>query len=124
MVNILGNGLDHPQRPGVFSACKTTRDRIPSIADRRDRILSGECTDPKLRVYVTNDTSDVYEDKFTQVACDEAGHIQPTLILLGLRLGIDHVTPVYRDGLRAALQYPQSVGIAGYVATPDETNKY
>ncbi|KAJ5819663.1 Peptidase C54 [Penicillium riverlandense] len=85
----------------------------PSATARCIQILSGECTDPKLRVYVTNDTSDVYEDKFTQVACDGAGHIQPTLILLGLRLGIDHVTPVYRDGLRATLQYPQSVGIAG-----------
>lgn len=41
------------------------------------------------------------------------GQIQPTLILMGLRLGIDHVTSVYWDGLQATLQYPQSVGIAG-----------
>lgn len=78
-------------------------------------MLCSEYEDPKLRVYVTNDSSDVYEDKFSEVACDEADTIQPTLILLGIRLGIDHVTPVYWDGLRAALQYPQSVGVAGYV---------
>ncbi|OQE72680.1 hypothetical protein PENNAL_c0093G10949 [Penicillium nalgiovense] len=68
---------------------------------------------PQLRVYVTNDTSDVYEDKFAHVAHDESGRIQPTLILIGTRLGIDNVTPAYWDGLRAALTYPQSVGIAG-----------
>lgn len=46
---------------------------------------------------------------------DDSGHIKPTLILLGTRLGIDHVTPVYWDALKSTLQYPQSVGIAGYV---------
>lgn len=66
-----------------------------------------------LRVYVTKDTSDVYEDQFIRLASDQDGQIQPTLILMGVRLGIDHVTSVYWDGLQAALQYPQSTGIAG-----------
>jgi cysteine protease ATG4 len=77
------------------------------------RLLSTQSEVPQIRVYVTNDTSDVYEDKFAHVAHDESGRIQPTLILIGTRLGIDNVTPVYWDGLRAALTYPQSVGIAG-----------
>lgn len=81
----------------------------------RDRALSNQCEHPKLRVYITNDSSEVYEDRFIQIACEGSEHIKPTLILLGIRLGIDHVTPVYWDGLKAALQYPQSVGIAGYV---------
>lgn len=68
-----------------------------------------------MKVYVTNDNSNVYQDKFTDLARDDSGHIKPTLILLGTRLGIDHVTPVYWDALKATLQYPQSVGIAGYV---------
>jgi cysteine protease ATG4 len=68
-------------------------------------------------VYVTNDTSDVYEDQFMRQARGESGRFQPTLILLGLRLGIEQVTSVYWDGLRAALQYPQSVGIAGYATS-------
>lgn len=62
---------------------------------------------------MTKDTSDVYEDQFIRIASDQNGSIQPTLILMGVRLGIDQVTSVYWDGLQAALQYPQSVGIAG-----------
>lgn len=50
------------------------------------------------------------------VARNSSGVFQPTLILLGTRLGIDHITPVYWDGLKATLQFPQSVGIAGYIA--------
>lgn len=88
------------------------------------RILSSQCEQLKLRVYVTNDTSDVYQDKFMSIACDDSGRINPTLILLGIRLGIDHITPVYWDGLRAVLQYPQSVGIAGYVHNLTPTTAY
>lgn len=76
-------------------------------------MLSSECESPKLRVYITNNTSDVYEDQVARLGRDENGHTVPVLVLLGLRLGIEHVTSVYWDGLRAALQYPQSVGIAG-----------
>ncbi|OOF98474.1 hypothetical protein ASPCADRAFT_161938 [Aspergillus carbonarius ITEM 5010] len=78
-----------------------------------DRALSSQCEHPMLRVYVTNDTSEVYQDKFMSVARNNSGVFQPTLILLGTRLGINHITPVYWDGLKAALQFPQSVGIAG-----------
>lgn len=85
----------------------------PSATARCIQALSSQCEHPKLRVYITNDSSEVYEDRFIQIACEDSGHIQPTLILLGIRLGIDHITPVYWDGLKAALQYPQSVGIAG-----------
>jgi cysteine protease ATG4 len=89
---------------------KTTKARGDADGSR---LLSTQSESPQLRVYVTNDTSDVCEDKFAHVAHDKAGKIQPTLILIGTRLGIDHVTPAYWDGLRAALTYPQSVGIAG-----------
>jgi len=33
--------------------------------------------------------------------------------VLGIRLGIDRITPVYHAALKAALEMPQSVGIAG-----------
>jgi hypothetical protein len=71
--------------------------------------------DAGLNVYVTSDNSDVYEDRFKKIACGESGCVQPTLILLGVRLGIDRVTPVYWKSLTDLLKYPQSVGIAGYV---------
>lgn len=82
-------------------------------AYERGRALSIECENPMLRVYVTNDNSDVYEDRFLQIARSDSGRVNPTLILIGTRLGIDHITPLYWDALKATLQYPQSVGIAG-----------
>jgi cysteine protease ATG4 len=108
--NTQESGSDHRQLPDVYSELFN---RVYGLILRADRLLSAQGESPNLRVYVTSDTSDVYEDKFTQVARDQTGRMQPTLILLGIRLGIDHITPVYWDGLRAALQYPQSVGIAG-----------
>ncbi|KAJ5119561.1 cysteine protease atg4 [Penicillium atrosanguineum] len=66
----------------------------PSATARCIQTLSNECEDPKLRVYVTNDTSDVYEDQFTRLARGENGRFQPTLILLGLRLVDDRRHPI------------------------------
>ena len=66
-----------------------------------------------LNVYITGDGSDVYEDSFMKVATEQGQGFQPTLVLVGIRLGIDRVTPVYWESLKSALQLPQSVGIAG-----------
>ncbi|OBR05182.1 Cysteine protease atg4 [Colletotrichum higginsianum IMI 349063] len=66
-----------------------------------------------LRVYSTGDGPDVYEDKFMEIAKPDGSRFNPTLILVGTRLGIDKITPVYWEALIAALQMPQSVGIAG-----------
>ncbi|KAJ0164911.1 putative cysteine protease atg4 [Colletotrichum tanaceti] len=66
-----------------------------------------------LRVYSTGDGPDVYEDKFMEIAKPDGSRFHPTLILVGTRLGIDKITPVYWEALIAALQMPQSVGIAG-----------
>ncbi|KAJ5152844.1 cysteine protease atg4 [Penicillium canariense] len=119
---LLAMFADHPDAPfsihqfvqcGANSCGKYPGEWFgPSATARCIQILSRTNEQPKLRVYVTNDTSDVYEDQFMRLASDQSG-IQPTLILMGLRLGIEHVTSVYWDGLQAALQYPQSVGIAG-----------
>ncbi|EAW22014.1 cysteine protease ATG4 [Aspergillus fischeri NRRL 181] len=62
---------------------------------------------------MTDDTGDVHEDKFLDAANDERGSFRPTLILIGTRLGIDRITPVYWDAVKTTLQLPQSVGIAG-----------
>lgn len=77
------------------------------------RALSSRITDSQLRVYNTNDTSEVFEDRLMRIAKNGSNRFHPTLILLGIRLGIDRVTPVYWNGLTASLQYPQSIGIAG-----------
>lgn len=50
-----------------------------------------------------------------KVATSRNGAFTPTLILVGIRLGIDRVTPSYWSSLQASLQLPQSIGIAGSV---------
>lgn len=69
----------------------------------------GEC----FRVFISSG-SDVYERPFFQVAIDSKTHkFYPTLILLGVRLGIDKVNKVYWPSLKAFLASSQAVGIAG-----------
>lgn len=48
-----------------------------------------------------------------KTAKDQKGFFRPTMVLVGIRLGIDRVTPVYWEALKASLQLPQSIGIAG-----------
>ncbi len=48
-----------------------------------------------------------------KIAKPDGAHFKPTLILVGTRLGLDKVTPVYWEALKASLQMPQSIGIAG-----------
>lgn len=52
------------------------------------------------------------------VANPDGNAFQPTLILVGTRLGIDKINQVYEQALISTLQMPQSIGIAGYVTTP------
>jgi cysteine protease ATG4 len=68
-----------------------------------------------LKVYITGDGSDVYEDTFMSIAKPDNSSFKPTLILVGTRLGLDKITPVYWEALKASLQMSQSIGIAGYV---------
>jgi cysteine protease ATG4 len=66
-----------------------------------------------LAVHITGDGSDVYEDAVLQTAKSKTGTFRPTLILIGIRLGLDRITPVYWEALKSTLRMPQSVGIAG-----------
>lgn len=66
-----------------------------------------------IRVYSTGEGPDVYEDEFMKIAKPPGEDFHPTLVLVGTRLGIDKITHVYWEALIAALQMPQSVGIAG-----------
>lgn len=115
VASILVNGLVPLPQHVVFS-------RFYSTLELRDALLTcyralvNDHSPSGLRVYVRPDDSDVYQDSFMRIARREDGSFQPTLILLGTRLGIDRVTPVYREAVKAALCLPQSVGIAGYVS--------
>lgn len=88
----------------------------PSATASCIKELSSECASAAgLRVYVTPSASEVYEDRFRSIARASPTDptIQPTLILLGIRLGLDRITPVYHEALKSSLTYPQSIGIAG-----------
>lgn len=85
----------------------------PSATARCIQDLVKEYKAAGLRIYVSGDGADVYEDNLKEAARDSEGVFQPTLILVGTRLGIDKITPVYWEALKAALQMKQSVGIAG-----------
>ncbi|KAL8763140.1 MAG: hypothetical protein Q9184_000985 [Pyrenodesmia sp. 2 TL-2023] len=80
---------------------------------QHDRALAQSSVPTELKVYINGDGADVYEDRFFSLATAENGRFTPTLILVGIRLGIDRVTPAYWEALKASLQIPQSVGIAG-----------
>ncbi|MCJ1378010.1 Cysteine protease atg4 [Xylographa soralifera] len=85
----------------------------PSATARCIQALSEAQQADGLKVYITGDGADVYEDTFLKLARDDKGVFHPVLILLGIRLGIDRVTPVYWEALKSSLQHPQAVGIAG-----------
>jgi cysteine protease ATG4 len=88
----------------------------PSATASCIEALSSDCASSAgLRVYVTPSSSEVYEDRFRSIAAASATDptIRPTLILLGIRLGIDRITPVYHEALKSSFTYPQSLGIAG-----------
>ena len=112
----LASGLGHPPRHDASSKANShALFRLERYLTAPSRALVKE-HEPDLRVYSTGDGPDVYEDEFMKVARPDGEPFHPTLILVGTRLGIDKITPVYWEALIAALQLPQSVGIAGYVA--------
>ncbi|KAK5126358.1 hypothetical protein LTR85_010594 [Meristemomyces frigidus] len=87
----------------------------PSATARSLHALTDRYHEAGLQVYSRPDDGDVYAEEVLATAGqkDADDKFQPTLIVLGIRLGIDRITPVYHAALKAALDMPQSVGIAG-----------
>jgi cysteine protease ATG4 len=77
------------------------------------RALTNSHHPSEFRVYITGDGLEVYEESFMSIAKPDGINFKPTLILVGTRLGLDTITPVYWEALKASLQMPQSLGIAG-----------
>lgn len=96
----------------MYSVCEFGRVQGPH-ADGFTRALSEQHLGTGLKVYMNGDGADVYEDTYRRMAMTDGNTCAPTLILVGIRLGIDRVTPAYWDSLKAAVRLPQSVGIAG-----------
>lgn len=85
----------------------------PSAAARCIQALAARHEPSNLGVYITGDSLEVYEDNFMKAAKPDGVNFKPTLILIGTRLGLENVTPVYWEALKASLQMSQSIGIAG-----------
>ncbi|TAQ84604.1 hypothetical protein B7494_g7079 [Chlorociboria aeruginascens] len=85
----------------------------PSATARCIQALTNDHEPSDLRVYITGDGSDVYEDSFMKIAKADGVEFKPTLILVGTRLGVDKITPAYWEALKSSLQMRQSIGIAG-----------
>ncbi|KAK5172716.1 Cysteine protease atg4 [Saxophila tyrrhenica] len=87
----------------------------PSAAARCLQSLTDKHPTANVRVYARPDDSDIYTSSLLATATQKSpdDSFQPTLIVLGIRLGIDRITPVYHAALKRALSMPQSVGIAG-----------
>ena len=109
--SIQANGLDHLLPQGVYSKpwpCWMVITHLTIF-----RALTHQHGNMRLKVYVNGDGADVYQDSVLKLAKSSDGVFTPTLILVGIRLGIDRITPVYWDALKSLLQMPQSIGIAG-----------
>jgi hypothetical protein len=104
-----GSGLQLPHVVFSEKPCERTCCVLLTLS----RALTNSREHSSLKVYITGDGSDVYEDTFMSIAKADNNTFQPTLILVGTRLGLDKITPVYWDALKATLQMPQSIGIAG-----------
>ncbi|KAK2628888.1 hypothetical protein QTJ16_001991 [Diplocarpon rosae] len=85
----------------------------PSATARCIQALTNGHKSSELRVYLTGDGLEVYEDSFMNIARPDGKEFIPTLILVGTRLGVDKITPVYWEALKSSLQIPQSIGVAG-----------
>jgi len=109
----VSHGAAHCNKhPGQWFGPSATASCIAALSNE---YTSSSHAIPGVRVYVSQSTSDIYEDRFRSIAAKSTidPTITPTLILLGIRLGLDRITPVYHEALKRSLTYPQSIGIAG-----------
>ncbi|KAK6952699.1 Cysteine protease atg4 [Daldinia eschscholtzii] len=110
--------------PGEWFGPSATARCIQSVFCQNRVAALTNTTEPTLRVYSTGDGPDVYEDNFMKVAKPDGTTFHPTVILVGTRLGIDKITPVYWEALTASLQMPQSIGIAGGSGRPSSSHYF
>ncbi|KAK4054231.1 Cysteine protease atg4 [Microbotryomycetes sp. JL201] len=85
----------------------------PSTASGAIRTLAN--SHPACGLHVVNaiDGTIFKSDVSSAAGCDNGAWTTPVLVLIGLRLGIDGVNPIYHSAVKGIFQFPQSVGIAG-----------
>ncbi|KAM0789478.1 hypothetical protein ACM66B_000298 [Microbotryomycetes sp. NB124-2] len=85
----------------------------PSTASGAIKALANEHGPSGLKVVNAVDGTIFASDVADAARGDEPAWTSPVLVLIGLRLGIDGVNPIYHDAVKGIFQFPQSVGIAG-----------
>ena len=69
-------------------------DRCRSCSEDNS-ILCAELDDVKINTHLAGDGADIYENELVDPELS-----RPTLILIGVRLGIDKVNPIYYEALK------------------------
>lgn len=86
----------------------------PSNAAKSIQKLCEESFFSKLRVYISTDSGDIFEDELLEICSEkDSTSFVPTLILCGVRLGLQTINPVYWDFLKFVLRTEYGVGISG-----------
>ncbi|KAF1737048.1 Cysteine protease ATG4 [Beauveria bassiana] len=97
--------------PGEWFGPSATSQCIKALTDKFET---------SMRVYITGDSPDVYEDSFMATAKSDHGFFKPTLILISTRLGIDKITQgnflFYLDPHHTRLALPYKEAINDYTA--------
>ena len=74
----------------------------PNAAARCIQRAVCEYNERILRVYIGCDGADLYEEAFLETSLVN-GEFLPTLVLIGVRLGIENINPVYFDALEVMM---------------------
>lgn len=96
------------KRPGEWFGPSNAAKSIQKLCEEKNTISN-------LKVYISTDSGDIFEDEVLDLSqgSDGQGIFTPLLILCGVRLGVQNINPVYWDFLKYLLQLPHNVGISG-----------
>ncbi|KAA8894136.1 hypothetical protein FN846DRAFT_443007 [Sphaerosporella brunnea] len=103
--NFVSQGESRDIRSGQWFGPTPTAQCIKALVDAHPT--------SSLRVHLTYEGGNVYNETFLSTAVGANGVFQSTLLLVATRLGVDSINPVYWSALKSTLQMPQSIGIAG-----------
>lgn len=130
-VRLLSWFMDEPSRACPFGVHRMAREgkRLgkevgewfgPSTAAGAIKKLVDEFPECEIGVNVASDGVIYLDQVKAQAQRLSEGHkrsnnrwTRPVLVLIGIRLGLEGVHPMYHDSVKATFSFPQSVGIAG-----------
>jgi len=77
------------------------------------RALVNDHKDSKLKVYIAEGGTSVYQDEVLQIAKSDNDTFSPILLLFPTKLGKVDTTEDYQKSVKETFKLSQSVGIAG-----------